>query len=239
MKQELSAPPTTVDAAVPRAPAPPKEAAKTGPPKVFGIDQRYVAPIFISCILLVGHLTAGILESPIKTLSAIATAMVVEIVLHWLHNRKFPFLASAYITGISVGILVRSPALWPYIVCSAIAITSKYAIRINGKHLWNPSNFAIAMMLFLASYTVASLSIQWSNSVYALLLIWVMGGIIIAAQAAAHHADVCNLIPRLLVFANSLYRPLIPRRGRAYHGSDVPALHLLYDYGPADDREGT
>jgi Na+-translocating ferredoxin:NAD+ oxidoreductase RnfD subunit len=159
---------------------------KAGPPKVFGIDQRYVAPIFITLILLIGHLTTGILESPIKTLTAIGTAMIVEIVLQYLHTRKFPFLASAYITGISVGILVRSPALWPYVVCSAIAITSKYAIRVKGKHLWNPSNFAIAMMLFLASFTVASLSIQWSNSVYALMVIWIMGGIIIARLKRLH-----------------------------------------------------
>ena len=155
MSQELSTPPVaaaTVKGAAPAGVGSPSPiaVAKPAPPKVFGVDQRFVAPIFITVILLVGHLTAGILESPVKTLSAIASAMIVEIVLHYLHNRKFPFLASAYITGISVGILVRSPALWPYIVCSAIAITSKYAIRINGKHLWNPSNFAIAMMLFLA-----------------------------------------------------------------------------------------
>jgi hypothetical protein len=186
MKQELATPPGLAATAVAAAPHFTNGAAKPAAPKVFGIDQRYVAPIFITLILLVGHLTAGILESPIKTLSAIASAMVVEIVLHWLHNRKFPFLASAYITGISVGILVRSPALWPYIVCAAIAITSKYAIRIKGKHIWNPSNFAIAMMLFLASYTVASLSIQWSNSTFALIIIWLAGGVIIYRLKRLH-----------------------------------------------------
>jgi hypothetical protein len=46
----------------------------------------------------------------------------------WLWG-KIPNLASAYITGISVGILLRSPEYWPYALCSAIAITSKYAIR--------------------------------------------------------------------------------------------------------------
>ena len=200
MNQGLSTPPpasvapvtTAVDSPAPAGTvstggsAPSSVAVKPAPPKVFGIDQRYVAPIFITIILLVGHITAGILESPVKTLSAIASAMVVEIILHYLHQGKFPFLASAYITGISVGILVRSPELWPYIVCSAIAITSKYAIRVKGKHLWNPSNFAIAMMLFVASYTVASLSIQWSNSAVALIVIWLLGSVIIGRLKRFH-----------------------------------------------------
>ena len=63
---------------------------------------------------------------------------------------NLPNLASAYISGISVGILLRSPAYWPYALCSAIAIVSKYVIRVHGRHIWNPSNFAICVMLLLA-----------------------------------------------------------------------------------------
>ena len=42
--------------------------AETKPPKLFGIDSRFVAPIFITFILLVGQLTYGILESQTKNL---------------------------------------------------------------------------------------------------------------------------------------------------------------------------
>jgi Na+-transporting NADH:ubiquinone oxidoreductase subunit NqrB len=91
----------------------------------------------------------------------------------WLHP------ASAYITGISVGILVRSPAFWPYALCSAISITSKYVLRVKGRHLWNPSNFGISLMLLLAPETVASLSIQWGNFLWPMLIIWALGSVII------------------------------------------------------------
>ena len=43
---------------------------------------------------------------------------------------KWPHPASAYITGISVGILLRSPFLWPYFLCSLISITSKYVLAL-------------------------------------------------------------------------------------------------------------
>ena len=65
-------------------------------------DQRYVAPLLITCVLLVAHLSAGVLESPWKTAAAIVAAMLTEIVLSRLLMGKWPHLASAYVTGISV-----------------------------------------------------------------------------------------------------------------------------------------
>lgn len=143
------------------------------------LDNRYIPPLFITFILLVGHLSYGILESYPKTALAIVTALVVELVLGRVFYGKWLNLASAYITGISVGILVRSPAYWPYALCSAISIMSKYVLRVKGRHIWNPSNFGLSVLFFLAAETMAGLSIQWGNYIAPLLVIWVLGSIII------------------------------------------------------------
>jgi hypothetical protein len=145
----------------------------------FSIDKRYLAPLLITCILTVGQLSFGFLESYARTLLAIATALGVELVVGRLFWGQWPHLASAYVSGISVGILVRSPAFWPYALCSAISITSKYVLRVKERHLWNPTNFGLCMMLLLASDTVASLSIQWGNYLLPMSIIWILGGIII------------------------------------------------------------
>src|SRR6476659_6278901 len=145
----------------------------------FRFDNRYVAPLFITCILLVGHLSYGILESYKKTALAILVAIIVELILGRVFFSTWLNLASAYITGISVGILVRSPAYWPYALCSAISIMSKYVLRVKGRHIWNPSNFGIAVLLFLAPETMAVLSIQWGNNLLPIVVIWTLGSIII------------------------------------------------------------
>jgi enediyne biosynthesis protein E5 len=145
----------------------------------FSFNNRYLPPLLITCILLAGQLSFGFLESYWKTALAIVAAMAVEIVLSRIYAGRWPHLASAYISGISVGILVRSPAIWPYALCSAIAITSKYVLRLRGRHLWNPSNFGICVMLFLAYDTVASLSIQWGNTLWPMVIVWVLGSVII------------------------------------------------------------
>lgn len=142
-------------------------------------DNRYVAPLFITCILLVGHLSYGILESYKKTVLAIVAAIITELILGRIFFGKWLNLASAYITGISVGILVRSPAYWPYALVSVISIMSKYVLRVKGRHIWNPSNFGIAAFLFLAPETMAILSIQWGNNLLPIVVIWMLGSIII------------------------------------------------------------
>jgi Na+-translocating ferredoxin:NAD+ oxidoreductase RnfD subunit len=147
--------------------------------KFFSMENRYLSPMFITLILLVGHLSFGILESYQKTLLAIAASIGTELVLSRIFFGKWPNIASAYISGISVGILLRSPAFWPYAVCSIVSITSKYVLRVKGRHIWNPSNFGISVMLFLAAETVGGLSIQWGNYLLPMLVIWGLGAIII------------------------------------------------------------
>jgi enediyne biosynthesis protein E5 len=146
--------------------------------RFFSIENRYLPPFFITCILLVAQISFGVLESFERTVLAIGSAIVVEVILgRWLTG-KFPHLASAYISGISVGILLRSPEFWPYALCSALAITSKYVIRWRGRHLWNPSNFAIVALLILAPEFVSTLSVQWGNTFGPMLVVWVLGAFI-------------------------------------------------------------
>src|SRR5580698_5973904 len=162
----------------------PATPASSAPPtlgkRVFAaLGNPFVPPLFITLILLVGNLSYGILESYWKTLLAIVTSVLAEMVLGRIFLSKWPHPASSYITGISVGILLRSPAFWPYALCSLISITSKYALRFRGRHIWNPSNFGICAMLFLASQSVASLSIQWGNNFGSLAIIWALGSVIL------------------------------------------------------------
>jgi Na+-translocating ferredoxin:NAD+ oxidoreductase RnfD subunit len=150
------------------------------------LDNRYIPPLFITTILLVGHFAYGILESYEKTALAIVCALVTELVLGRVFFGKWLNLSSAYISGISVGILVRSPAFWPFALCSVLSIMSKYVLRVKDRHLWNPSNFGICVLLFLAPETVAALTIQWGNFLWPLLVIWTLGSVIIWRAKRIH-----------------------------------------------------
>jgi Na+-transporting NADH:ubiquinone oxidoreductase subunit NqrB len=149
-------------------------------------DRRYLAPMLITLVLVAGQLSFGFLESWSRTAIAIVTSILAEMLLGRVFVGVWPHLASAYVTGISGGILVRSPEYWPYALCSALSIASKYLIRVDGRHIFNPSNLGIVAMLLLAADTVASLSVQWGNNLLPLMVVWFFGAAIIASVGRFH-----------------------------------------------------
>src|SRR5947209_4281965 len=99
----------------PMAPPRPAVARKKGliPPGF----KPYLAPVLVSVILLVGEVYYGILQSYWHTGLAIVVSILFEMLLgRWVTGR-WPHPASAYITGISIGMILRSEYLWPYILC--------------------------------------------------------------------------------------------------------------------------
>ena len=173
-------------ATAPQSPAPPDARPPSTWRRFFGINNRFLPPILITCILLSGQLVFGMLESWSRTALAIGTAVVLEIILCRSLTGRWPHLASAYISGISVGILVRSPFFWPYALCSALTIMSKYVLRWRGQHLWNPSNFGVSAVFFLYPAAAASLSIQWGNNLWPMIVVWCLGTMIIGRLKRFH-----------------------------------------------------
>jgi Na+-translocating ferredoxin:NAD+ oxidoreductase RnfD subunit len=178
--------PSSARATGPEATTATATAAEAPRARGFQIDNRYLAPILVTLVLIVGQVTFGFLESWSRTALAISTAILIELLLGRLFSGKWPHLASAYVSGISVGMLVRSPEFWPYALCSAISIVSKYVIRVDGRHIWNPSNLGIVAMLVLAADTVASLSVQWGNNLLAMAVVWCFGAVIVHRLGRLH-----------------------------------------------------
>ena len=148
--------------------------------------NRFLPPLLITGILVAAHLSFGILEGYDRTALAIVVSIATEMVMGRVTYGRWPHPASAYISGISVGILVRSPFAWPYVLGSVISIASKYVLRLNGRHLWNPSNFGVSALLFLAPAAVSLLSIQWGNTLWPMVVIWILGSVIVWRVGRLH-----------------------------------------------------
>jgi Na+-translocating ferredoxin:NAD+ oxidoreductase RnfD subunit len=186
------------------------------------IDNRFLPPLLITSILITAHFTFGILEAYERTAVAIVSAIGAEMVLGRITHGRWPHPASAYISGISVGILVRSPFLWPYFFASVISILTKYVLRLDGRHLWNPSNFGVSAVLFLAPQTVSLLSIQWGNNIWPMAVIWALGFVIVWRVGKLHVS--AAYVASFLVFA--LVRSAIT--GNPWQATIAPITGPMY-----------
>ncbi len=183
---------------------------------------QYVPPAFITLLLLIGQLSFQMLDNYIYIVISICTAILAEIILSKLLLGKMKSLASAYISGISVGILIRSTMMWPYIITALLSIMSKYVLRYKGRHLWNPSNFGISWMLFMAPLDVAGLSIQWGSNFVGLIVIWVLG-LVIVYRAKRFHVTIAYVISfialayvRSLIVGDTFLAEVSPLTGPMY-----------------------
>jgi Na+-transporting NADH:ubiquinone oxidoreductase subunit NqrB len=71
---------------------------------------------------------------------------------------------SAIITCFGLSLLLRSDTLWVHPLAAAFAISSKFMLRIDGKHLYNPANLGVILGLSFFPGTWVSPG-QWGNDV--------------------------------------------------------------------------
>jgi Na+-translocating ferredoxin:NAD+ oxidoreductase RnfD subunit len=152
------------------------------------LDPRYLVSFLITLVLVLGEARYGILGGYDRLIIALGVSIATELVLSRLLYGAFANVASAYITGISLALLIkpRVDLLWPFALGGFLAIASKYVLRYRGRHLWNPSNFAISVLLVVAPASVAILSRQWGNDLATNAVIWCFGLLIVSRVRMLH-----------------------------------------------------
>ena len=178
------------------------------------IDPRYLIAFLITLVLVAAQLRYHMLGSYDRLVLALGVCLATEALLSWFDRGKVVNLLSAYISGISLTLLLKPQGgtLWPFVLGGFIAISSKYVLRYRGNHLWNPTNFAVSALLLAAPDHVSVLSHQFGNDVTTNLVIWIFG-LIIAARVGVLHITLTYVASFLLLNsarALALGQPLLP-----------------------------
>jgi Na+-translocating ferredoxin:NAD+ oxidoreductase RnfD subunit len=178
------------------------------------IDPRYLIAFLITLVMVAAQLRYHMLGSYDRLVLALGVCVATEALLSWFERGKVVNLLSAYISGISLTLLIKPQggALWPFALGGFLAISSKYVLRYRDNHLWNPTNFAVAALLLLAPDRVSVLSHQFGNDLTTNLVIWTFG-LIIAARVGVLHITLTYVASFLLlnsVRALALGQPVLP-----------------------------
>src|SRR3954465_7527451 len=178
------------------------------------IDPRYLIAFLITLVLVAAQLRYNMVGGYDRLVVALGVCMLSEALLSWFDRGKVVNLLSAYISGISLTLLLKpqGAALWPFVLGGILAIASKYVLRYRDHHLWNPTNFAIVALLLLAPDRVSVLSHQWGNDLPTNLVIWCFG-LVIAARVRVLHITLAYVAAFLLLNGLRsvlLGQPLLP-----------------------------
>lgn len=142
------------------------------------LDPRYYQIAALAGLLIYGISFLSFDVTPARAALLVTTALAAQ----WVCTRLWQLRAfdprSALISALSLCLLLRTsdPAL--AIAAAVVAIVGKFALRVNGKHVFNPTNGALVLMLLLSDRVWVS-SGQWGHAAFFALLMACVGGLVV------------------------------------------------------------
>jgi len=111
---------------------------------------------------------------------------------------------SALISGLSLCLMLRTNSVGLALTATIITIASKFVLRFNGKHLFNPTNFGIVAMILFTGQVWVSPG-QWGNVAFFAFLMACLGGLVVnrAARSDVTYAFIAFYMA--LVFGRSIW----------------------------------
>ena len=85
---------------------------------------------------------------------------------------------SALISGISLCLLLRTNSVLLLVVTALVTIASKFVLKWNRKHIFNPTNFGIVAIIALSGEVWVSPA-QWGSKLYFGFLMACLGGMVV------------------------------------------------------------
>ena len=145
------------------------------------------------------------------TLTRAALLLFTVLATQWIGDRVTrsgaPFAMSArsaLISGLSLCLLLRTNYAGLAMAAAIVTIASKFLVRVNGKHVFNPTNGGIVAMLLLSDQVWVSPG-QWGAVAFFAFLMACAGSLVVnrAARSDVTYAFIACYCA--LVFGRSLY----------------------------------
>lgn len=129
------------------------------------IDPRWCQIASLSSLLLWGSTVLGFDASPFRIAAILGTALLTQLLATALSRLPSFEWKSALISGLGLCFLLRSDTIWLILLGAVLAIGSKFVIRWRGKHVFNPTNFAIVLLLATTDRVWVSAG-QWGSAAF-------------------------------------------------------------------------
>jgi Na+-translocating ferredoxin:NAD+ oxidoreductase RnfD subunit len=100
----------------------------------------------------------------------------------WTSRDRVSGATSALISSLSLCLLLRTDALVMAAIAAALAVGSKFLVRVRGKHVFNPTNIAIVALLLTTNRVWVS-SGQWGAQAM-LAFLFVCAGLLVVNRAS-------------------------------------------------------
>lgn len=144
----------------------------------FKSDARHYQVLFQLSFLLYGIFALD-WEIPLLRFNiVILTCLGVQALFIHFKTKDWTGLKSALITAFSLCLMLEANTTTTFIIAAVLGISSKFFLKINGKHIFNPANFGIMVTLLLTGDAWISPG-QWGSNALLLMLVGCTGLVVL------------------------------------------------------------
>lgn len=138
------------------------------------ISQERNDPRYLQIFLLGSFLSYGLLflhwSARIEVFSAaIVSSVLTQLAWAKIKGQSLTSVKSAMISALGLCLLLRVDSVWVMALAGVATISSKFLIRYNGKHVFNPTNFGIILAILTGHAWISPG--QWGHGETGILLI--------------------------------------------------------------------
>ncbi|MEO5645380.1 MAG: RnfABCDGE type electron transport complex subunit D [Bacteroidia bacterium] len=144
----------------------------------FKSDARHYQVLFQLSFLLYGIFALD-WEIPLMRFNIVILACLATQTLFILFKTKdWTGLKSALITAFSLCLMLAANSTWTFVLAAVLGISSKFFLKINGRHIFNPANFGIMITLLITGDAWISPG-QWGSNAILLMLVGCTGLVVL------------------------------------------------------------
>jgi enediyne biosynthesis protein E5 len=171
-------------------------------------DARHAQIVSLCLLLVIQFVGVDFGATPLNGLCAVGAALATQLALGGGADLRSPL-----ISGLSLTLLLRAAHPGWLALAGVLAIGSKYALRFDGRPVFNPSAFAIVALLATGAPVWVSPG-QWGAEIWFAALILCLAGLVLPRAGRADialyflGAHVALLIARAVRLGDPLAIPL-------------------------------
>ena len=142
-------------------------------------DPRRYQLVVLGTLLTYGIVALDFGVAAVNVATIFATALLTQAVASRLVGLPRVDLHSPLITAFSLTLLLRTDTWMLAAIAALIAIGSKFLIRVDGKHVFNPANFALVLLVVLSDQAWLSAG-QWGSATLAAFAFACLGTLVLS-----------------------------------------------------------
>lgn len=142
-------------------------------------DARWLQTAFLFSFVVFALSTPSFTRRPAQLAASAVTGLLVSVAAAWWRSRTLVVPFSGLISSLGIVILCNSHYVWPYAVVAAVSILSRELLRVDGRHVYNPTNFGLTVCLLFLSSWMTTNSSRWGGAPVGMAFLACLGSLVV------------------------------------------------------------